>query len=89
MAAKRGNKAISNKMSIAEELVSLITYEEYPEDVEAFGDTDYLNKNEVCALKKMISGKLWADSRKFTNRQNSGDREWTVRSLWDNAWKTS
>ena len=55
----RGNKVISSKMSIAEELVSLITYEEYPEDVEAFGDTDYLNKNEVCALKKMISGKLW------------------------------
>ena len=75
MATIRGNKAISsktsNKMSIAEELVCLITYEEYPEDIEAFGDMDYLNKNEVCALKKMISGKLWADSRKFTNRQNS------------------
>ena len=71
MATKSGNRSKENKISIAEELVSLIEYEEYPEDVKAFGDTDYLNKNEVAALKKMTSGKWWADNRKFTNRQNS------------------
>ena len=51
--------------------MSLIEYEEFPEDVESFSDTDYLNKNEVAALKKMTSGKWWADNRKFTNRQNA------------------
>ena len=71
MATNSGNQTKGSKISIVEELVSLIEYEEYPEDVEAFGDTDYLNKNEVAALKKMTSGKWWADSRKFTNRQNS------------------
>ena len=71
MASKSGNLTKVNKISIAEELVSLIEYEEYPEDVEAFGDRDYLNKNGVAALKKMTSGKWWADNRKFTNRQNS------------------
>ena len=71
MATKSGNRTKENKMSIAEELVSLIEYEEYPEDVEGFGDMDYLNKNEVAALKKMTSGKWWVDNRKFTNCQNS------------------
>ena len=58
MATNSGNQTKGSKISIAEELVSLIEYEEYPEDVEAFGDTDYLNKNEVAALKKMTSGKM-------------------------------
>ena len=71
MATRSGNSEKVNKTSIAEELINLIEYKEYPEDVEAFGDTDYLNKNEVASLKRMTSGKWWADNRKFTNRQNS------------------
>ena len=30
----------------------------------------YLNKTDVGAIKKMVSGKLWMDSRKFVSRQN-------------------
>ena len=38
--------------------------------IPVFGGTDYVNRVELAALKKMISGKLWVDSRKFLNRQN-------------------
>ena len=38
--------------------------------IPVFGGTDYVNRVELSALKKMISGKLWVDSRKFLNRQN-------------------
>ena len=44
--------------------------EEYLDLVPMFGGTDYLNKTEVTAMKKMVSGKLWLDQRKFINRQN-------------------
>ena len=55
---------------MAEELMELVNSEEYVEVVQTFGGTDYLNKTEVTALKKMVSGKLWLDNRKFINRQN-------------------
>ena len=55
---------------MAEELLSLVSNEEYLDVVPRFGGTDYLNRAELSALKKMISGKLWIDNRKFLNRQN-------------------
>ena len=55
---------------MAEELMELVNNEEYVDLVQMFGGTDYLNKTEVTALKKMVSGKLWLDYRKFINRQN-------------------
>ena len=55
---------------MAEELVELVNNEEYLDLVPMFGGTDYLNKTKVTGLKKMVSGKLWLDNRKFINSQN-------------------
>ena len=75
---KRGNLAEENKMaarrannSIAADLLNLIKDEEYVELINPLGEDDYLNKNEVASIKKMVSGKLWVDNRKFVTRQNS------------------
>ena len=65
MAARGAN------MSLASELMLLIDEEEYVQIIPPFEDDDYLNKNEVCSLKKMTSGKLWVDNRKFVTRQNT------------------
>ena len=70
MAARHGNTARSVKTSMVEELLDLVSNEEYLEVIPVFGGTDYVNCVELSALKKMISGKLWVDSRKFLNRQN-------------------
>ena len=70
MAARLGNRISTAKNSMAAELMELVTSEEYVDLVQMFGGTDYLNKTEVTALKKMVSGKLWLDNRKFINRQN-------------------
>ena len=65
MAARRANN------SIAADLLNLIEDEEYVELIHPLGEDDYLNKNEVASIKKMVSGKLWVDNRKFVTRQNS------------------
>ena len=70
MAARHGNTSRSVKSSMAEELFDLVSEEEYLDVITWFDGTDYLNRTELAALKKMISGKLWVDSRKFLNRQN-------------------
>ena len=65
MAARRANS------SIAADLLNLIEDEEYVDTITPLSDNDYLNKSEVASIKKMVSGKLWVDNRKFTTRQNS------------------
>ena len=70
MAARHGNTSRSAKTSIVEELFDLVSEEEYLDVIPVFDGTNYLNRVELAALKKMISGKLWVDSRKFLNRQN-------------------
>ena len=55
---------------MAEELMTLVNEEEYLDIVQAMTDDEYITKTEVASIKKMISGKLWVDTRKFTNRQN-------------------
>ena len=70
MAAKRGNTPKRRKMSMAEELMTLVSEEEYADNVQAMTDDEYITKTEVASIKKMIAGKLWVDNRKFTNRQN-------------------
>ena len=69
---KHGNLQDKNKMvargtntSMAAELMLLIDEEEYIHLIPPFANDDYLNKNEVASLKKMTSGKLWVDNRKF------------------------
>ena len=57
--------------SLAAELMLLIDEEEYIQLIPPFENDDYLNKNEVSSLKKMTSGKLWVDNRKFITRQNN------------------
>ena len=71
MAAVSGNTTNRNKTSMAAELLSVIHIEEYVTDIERSSGTDYLNKLEVASIKKMVSGKLWLDSRKFVSRQNN------------------
>ena len=66
-----GNGENTERISMAEELMNLITVEEYVKVVTAFPSTNYINKLELASLKKMIAGKLWVDSRKFVSRQNS------------------
>ena len=56
---------------MASELMDMIGIEEYVTSIPAFPGTEYLNKTELSSLKKMISGKLWIDSRKFVSRQNA------------------
>ena len=56
---------------MAAELLNVICEEEYTTDVQGFPSTGYLNKTDVGSIKKMVSGKLWMDSRKFVNRQNA------------------
>ena len=56
---------------MVEELLDLVSDEEYLDVIPVFGGTNYLNRVELAALKKMISGKLWVDSRKFLNRQKN------------------
>ena len=46
------------KTSMAEELLNLVSEEEYLDVVPTFEGTDYLNRLELAAFKKMISGKL-------------------------------
>ena len=70
MAAIRGNTPKRRKMSMAEELMTLVNDEEYTDCVLGLTDDEYITKTEIASIKKMISGKLWVDSRKFTNRQN-------------------
>ena len=53
-------------MSIAADSLNLIDEEEYLELVPTLEDDDYLNKNELASIKKMVSGKMWVDNRKFT-----------------------
>ena len=71
MAAPSGNKQQRNKMSIAEELMVMIHDEEYPNVIQGFNGVEYLNKNELTSLRKMVSGKIWLDGRKFASRQNT------------------
>ena len=71
MAAMSGNNANYGKTSMAAELLSIINVEEYVTEVEMFHSTAYLNKIELSSVKKMVSGKLWLDSRKFVSRQNN------------------
>ena len=71
MAAMSGNIANRGKISMAAELLSIINVEEYVMDIEMFHSTAYLNKIELASVRKMVSGKLWLDSRKFVSRQNN------------------
>ena len=66
-----GNTLNRDKTSMAAELLNIISMEEYVTYVEKFSSTAYLNKLELSSLKKMVSGKLWLDSRKFVSRQNN------------------
>ena len=70
MAARLGNNANPANLSMAEELLEMVQSEEYSENILVFDGTDYINKSELAALKKMMSGKLWIDNRKFVSRQN-------------------
>ena len=70
MAAIRGNTPKRRKLSMAEELMTLVNEEEYSDSVQAMTDDEYITKTEMTSIKKMICGKLWVDSRKFSNRQN-------------------
>ena len=70
MVSNRGNTPKHKKNSIAEELMALVSDEEYVEHIVCLTEDEYLTKTEVASLRKMISGKLWIDGRKFTNRQN-------------------
>ena len=71
MAAIRGNtpKRVK-KQSMAEELMSLVNLEEYSNPVLGLTEDEYLTKTEIASMRKMISGKLWIDTRRFSNRQN-------------------
>ena len=71
MATMSGNSENKKRISMAEELMNIITCEEYVKLVPAFSSTAYLNKLEVSSMKKMILGKLWIDSQKFVNRQQT------------------
>ena len=71
MATMSGNSKTNKRISMAEELMNIITCEEYVKLMSAFSSTAYLNKLEVSSMKKMISGKLWIDSRKFVSRQQT------------------
>ena len=55
---------------MAEELLTLVTEEEYTDSVQAVADDEYITKTEMTSIKKMICDILWVDSRKFSNRQN-------------------
>ena len=71
MAAIRGNTPKrGKKQSIAEELMSLVNLEEYSNPVLGLMEDEYLTKMEIASMRKMISGKLWIDTRRFSNRQN-------------------
>ena len=56
MAARQGNTSQSRKTSMAEELLTLVSNEEYINTIPMFGGTDYVNSTELASLKKMISG---------------------------------
>ena len=71
MATTSGNTVYHEKTSMAAELMNIINIEEYVTDIEKFPSTNYLNKLELSSLRKMVSGKLWLDSRKFVSRQNN------------------
>ena len=86
MAAACCNYALNDKNSMASELLDMISVEEYISSIPAFPSTDYLNKNELGSLKKMISGKLWTDTRKFMSRQKRDCGKWTLCSLRSNTW---
>ena len=70
MAANRGNTPKRRKISMAEELMSMVTEEEYADIIAGLTDDEYITKTEMTSIRKMISGKLWVDTRKFTNRRN-------------------
>ena len=71
MAATSGNQQKTDKISMAAELLDAISEEEYTTNIQGFSSTGYLNKTDVASIKKMVSGKLWIDSRKFVNRENN------------------
>ena len=71
MAAISGNHQKIDKLSMAAELLDAISEEEYSTNIHGFSSTGYLNKTDVTSIKKMVSGKLWIDSRKFVSRQNT------------------
>ena len=66
-----GNTTTSAKTSMAEELMVLISDEEYVKTVSGFPGSEYLNQTDVSTVKKTISGKLWLDNRKFVSRQQN------------------
>ena len=70
MAAICGNTPKRRRISMAEELMALVNEEEYVDSVLGLTDDEYITKTEVTSIRKMISRKLWIDSRKFTNRKN-------------------
>ena len=70
MAARLGNSVNPMNLSMTEELFEMVRSEEYVDNIMIFEGTDYINKVELTALKKMMSGKLWIDNRKFVSRQN-------------------
>ena len=61
----------AEQTSMVAELLSIIHVEEYVTDIACFPGIDYLNKLEMASIKKMVSGKLWLDTRKFVSRQNN------------------
>ena len=71
MVAIRGNTPKRRpKQSMAEELMSLVSEEEYVNMVQRLEEDDYLTNTEIASMRKMLSGKLWIDTRRFSNRQN-------------------
>ena len=69
MVAIRGNTPKRKKKSIAEELMLLVTNEEYVELVEGLTEDEYITKTEVTSVRKNDIRQV-VDTRKFTNRQN-------------------
>ena len=59
-----------SKLSMAEELMTLMNEDEYVDIVQRLEEDDYLTKTEIASMRKMLSGKLWIDTRRFSNRQN-------------------
>ena len=70
MVTRQNNNSRSGKTSMVEELLDLVSEEEYLDMVPVFDGTNYLNRVELAALKKMISGKLCVECRKLHDQQN-------------------
>ena len=52
MAAKSGNNFVTDKLSMAAELLNVIGEEEYVNDIPGFPSTGYLNKTDVSSIKE-------------------------------------